>query len=112
MVRLGPRLRLLHTGRTLHRYHAWDLSLVCMHDADIVEVCLGSIRMNSHICHDVKAIGKICAFRFLNAMLCAYMERGSSVVECRTRNQVSPGSNAPLLPFRILCIFVLSIDAP
>ena len=32
--------------------------------------------------------------------------RGSSVVECRTRNQVSPGSN-PLLG-----IFLLSIDAP
>ena len=28
------------------------------------------------------------------------MERGSSVVERRTRNQVSPGSNPPLLPFR------------
>ena len=28
------------------------------------------------------------------------MERGSSAVECRTRNQVSPGSNPPLLPFR------------
>ena len=28
------------------------------------------------------------------------MERGSSVVECRTRNQVSPGSNPYLLPFR------------
>ena len=40
------------------------------------------------------------------------MERGSSVVECRTRNQVSPGSNPPLLPFRRLGIFVLSIDAP
>ena len=40
------------------------------------------------------------------------MERGSSVVECRTRNQVSPGSNPALLPFRILGIFVLSIDAP
>ena len=32
------------------------------------------------------------------------MERGSSVVECRTRNQVSPGSNPPLLPFRYLAI--------
>ena len=40
------------------------------------------------------------------------MERGSSVVECRTRNQVSPGSNPSLLPFRRLGIFVLSIDAP
>ena len=37
---------------------------------------------------------------------------GSSVVECRTRNQVSPGSNPSLLPFRRLGIFVLSIDAP
>ena len=36
------------------------------------------------------------------------MERGSSVVECRTRNQVSPGSNPSLLPFRRLGIFVLS----
>ena len=41
-----------------------------------------------------------------------YMERGSSVVECRTRNQVSPGSNPPLLPFGRLGIFLLSIDAP
>ena len=38
------------------------------------------------------------------------LERGSSVVECRTRIQVSPGSNPPLLPFRRLGIFVLSID--
>ena len=37
---------------------------------------------------------------------------GSSVVECRTRNQGSPGSNPSLLPFRRLGIFVLSIDAP
>ena len=40
------------------------------------------------------------------------VERGSSVVECRTRNQVSPGSNPALLPYRRLGIFVLSIDAP
>ena len=39
------------------------------------------------------------------------VERGSSVVECRTRNQESPGSNHPLLPCRKLGIFVLSIDA-
>ena len=44
--------------------------------------------------------------------ICLSVERGSSVVECRTRNQVSPGSNPSLLPFRRLCIFVLSIDAP
>ena len=36
------------------------------------------------------------------------VERGSSVVEFRTRNRVSPGSNPPLLPFRRLDIFVLS----
>ena len=41
-----------------------------------------------------------------------YVERGSSAVECRTRNRASPGSNPPLLPFRRLGIFVLSIDAP
>ena len=40
------------------------------------------------------------------------MERGSSAVECRTRNQVNPGSNPPLLPFHRLGIFVLSIEAP
>ena len=40
------------------------------------------------------------------------VERGSSVVECRTRNQVSPGSNHSLLPFRRLGIFVLSIETP
>ena len=42
----------------------------------------------------------------------AYVERGSSVVERRTRNRVSPGSNPPLVPFRRLGIFVLSIDVP
>ena len=40
------------------------------------------------------------------------VERGSSVVECRTRNRVSPGLNPPLLPFGRLGIFLLSIDAP
>ena len=40
------------------------------------------------------------------------VERGSSVVECRTRKQVNPGSNPSLLPFRRLGMFVLSIDAP
>ena len=40
------------------------------------------------------------------------LERGSSEVECRTRNRVSPGSNPPLLPFRRLGIFVLSIVVP
>ena len=41
-----------------------------------------------------------------------YVECGSSAVECRTRNQVSPGSNPHLLPFRRLGIFVLFIGAP
>ena len=40
------------------------------------------------------------------------MERGSSVVERRTQNQVSPSLNPPLPPFRRLGIFVLSIDTP
>ena len=42
----------------------------------------------------------------------ALLERGSSVVECLTRNRVSPGSNPPLLPFRRLGISVLYIDPP
>ena len=33
------------------------------------------------------------------------LERSSSVVECRTRNRESPGSNPRLLPFRRLGIF-------
>ena len=51
-------------------------------------------------------------YRGILRMYMNYMERDSSVVECRTRNQVSPGSNPSLLPFRRLGIFVLSIDAP
>ena len=41
-----------------------------------------------------------------------HMERGSSGVECRTRNRVISGSNPALLPFRRLGIFVLSIVVP
>ena len=50
-------------------------------------------------------------FRMPKLLAPLHVERGSSVVECRTRNQVSPGSNPSLLPFRRLGIFVLSIDA-
>ena len=56
--------------------------------------------------HSVKVY--MCSYIACNV----FVERGSSAVECRTRNQVSPGSNPPLLPFRRLGIFVLSIDAP
>ena len=52
-----------------------------------------------------------CLLACLGCLL-GNVERGSSAVECRTRNKVSPGSNPPLLPFRRLGIFVLSIDAP
>ena len=38
--------------------------------------------------------------------IAASKERGSSAVECRTRNQMSPGSDPPLLPFRRLGIIV------
>ena len=48
----------------------------------------------------------------VNATNLRFVERGGSAVECRTHNLVSPGSNPPLLPFRRLGIFVLSIDAP
>ena len=43
---------------------------------------------------------------------CCVTLQWSTVVGSRTRNQVSPGSNPPLLPFGKLGIFVLSIDAP
>ncbi len=48
------------------------------------------------------------------AMNNVLMHVGASLLErgSRTRNQVSPGSNPPLLPFRKFGIFVLSIDAP
>ena len=49
----------------------------------------------------------------LNSILFySIVERGSSLVECHTRNRVSPGSNPPLLPFRKLGIFVLFIVVP
>ena len=51
-------------------------------------------------------------FQFYVLLLLIRVEHGSSVVQCRTRNQVSPGSNPSLLPFQRLGIFVLSIDAP
>ena len=54
----------------------------------------------------------MCVYVCVCVYVCMYVERGSSVVECRSRNQVSPGSNPPLLPFRRLGTFVLSIDAP
>ena len=56
---------------------------------------------------------KYCILGEKHAMSNKYfVDRGSSAVECRTRNQVSLGLNSPLLPFRRLGIFVLSIDAP
>ena len=39
----------------------------------------------------------------------AVLERGSSAVERRTRNQGSPGSNPPSIPFRSFGIFVLTM---
>ena len=53
-----------------------------------------------------------CTLQVESTANITFVERGSSAVECRTRNQVSPSSNTPLLMFRILVIFVLSIDAP
>ena len=57
-------------------------------------------------------ISKNCSVFLFQITYFSYTESGSSAVECRTRNQVSPGSNPPLLPFRRLGIFVLFIDAP
>ena len=52
------------------------------------------------------------SYRTFAELFWRHVEHGSSAVECWTLNQVSPGSNPPLLPFRTLDIFVLSIDAP
>ena len=48
-------------------------------------------------------------FVILSSDTLFFVERGSSAVERRTRNQVSPGSNPPFLPFRSLSIFALSM---
>ena len=65
-----------------------------------VRVCIG-------VCRCVCVCGRLPVYE------CACLvERGSSVVECRTRNRVSPGSNPPLVPFGRLGILLLSIDAP
>ena len=50
--------------------------------------------------------------RVMDTLVTLATKRGSSAVECRTRNLVSPSSNPPLLPFGRLGIFRLSIDAP
>ena len=81
--------------------------------------------MNHHARASPRAeAGTICGFheycvvrhavwlRAMNPGTVFFVERGDSAVKCRTRNQVSPGSNPPLLPFRRLGIFVLSIDVP
>ena len=57
------------------------------------------------MCVYVHACMCVCVSRTL-------VERSSSMVECQTRNLVSPGSNPALLLFRRLGITVLSIDVP
>ena len=51
---------------------------------------------------------------FLSPMelLWSVLEHGSSAVECRTRNQVSPGSNRPFATISEIGIFVISTVAP
>ena len=46
---------------------------------------------------------------FFTCLMNTSVERGSSAVECQTRNRESPGSNPPLLQFRISGIFVVSM---
>ena len=57
-----------------------------------------SVTFNSE---GVDHMGKLLQVHTLSLIV----ERNSSVVECRTRNRESPGSNPPLLPFRRLGIF-------
>ena len=58
-----------------------------------------------------ESVGVLAGGR-VNVWVGERVERGSSAVECRTRNLVSQGSNPPLLPLRKLGIFVLFTDAP
>ena len=62
-----------------------------------------------HKCDESASIGVIDQVRSANddpnSLLFPYVERSSLVVECRTRNRESLGSNPPLLPFRRLGIF-------
>ena len=61
-----------------------------------------------HICHCVH----ICVRVFKRAHLCnVQLERGSSAVECRTRNRASPGSN-PLCYFFDVWAFSFSPRLP
>ena len=56
--------------------------------------------------HQLVKIPVVSAMPCCSRASCTYfVERSSSVVECRTRNRESPGSNPPLLPFRRLGIF-------
>ena len=70
---------------------------VCVCEGAHVPVC---------VCVSVFMCMRVCAPLRVRAHGVVHVERGSSVVECWTRNQVSPGSNPPLLPFRRLGIFV------
>ena len=74
----------------------------------------GNVERNSHC--DVLHITPVRVARLVldcNGVFAikAYSDRFYASVKCRTRNQVSPGSNLTLLPFRRLGSFVLSIDA-
>ena len=54
--------------------------------------------IGKEIAKDFASRGMIrCVLKLANQLY--IVERGSSLVECRTRNQVSPGLNPPLLPF-------------
>ena len=62
--------------------------------------------------HNHTVCGTASSHLSTRGRLVSHSTHGSTAVECRTRNQVSPGSNPPLLPFRNLGIFVLSIVVP
>ena len=69
--------------------------------AHVCDVCPPGYHGDGVTCTDVD---EVCVGWWENH---SSVKCSSLVVECRTRNRESPGSNPPLLPFRSLSIFVL-----
>ena len=98
------------------------LSILVCAATNLIYLCLfGECPGLCTICHSwrhtgvvhlsLQTDGKVAFEDIPNAAQSAMIlpvERGTSAVECQTRNQWSPCSNPPLLPFRSLGIFVLS----
>ena len=98
-----PQLRSSFPSLPRHIHH---FNRLLTYSNSLLNTCPWSIRLQPTFLHFLGHFSRSCWPSLY------VVERASSVVECRTRNQGGPGSNPPFLPFRRLGIFVLSIDAP